>query len=100
MLQKSRFHPPRPFAPVPALPGSGAAEAAVRHGEAVRFVSAEDFDATGILVGCDPCASNYWWMPELHGPDADAAAEPGPFPGGLQATRRAATGAPRSTAAA
>jgi hypothetical protein len=33
------------------------------------FVSAEDFDATGILAGVDPCASNYWWIPELYGPD-------------------------------
>lgn len=27
--------------------------------------SAEDFDATGILRGIDPCESRYWWMPEL-----------------------------------
>lgn len=31
-----------------------------------RFLSAEDFDGTGILAGMDPCASSYWWMPELH----------------------------------
>jgi hypothetical protein len=37
--------------------------------ESRPFVSAEDFDATGILAGVDPCASNYWWMPELYGPD-------------------------------
>ena len=30
------------------------------------FLSAEDFDATGILAGVEPCASNYWWIPELH----------------------------------
>lgn len=30
-----------------------------------RFVSAEDFDRTGILAGLDPCESRYWWMPEL-----------------------------------
>jgi hypothetical protein len=29
------------------------------------FVSAEDFDSTGLFTGVDPCASNYWWMPEL-----------------------------------
>jgi hypothetical protein len=29
------------------------------------FLSAEDFDATGILTGVEPCASSYWWMPEL-----------------------------------
>lgn len=27
--------------------------------------SAEDFDATGILRGIDPCESRYWWIPEL-----------------------------------
>jgi hypothetical protein len=31
-----------------------------------RLLSAEDFDDTGILVGVDPCASSYWWTPELH----------------------------------
>ena len=30
------------------------------------FLSAEDFDATGILAGVEPSASNYWWIPELH----------------------------------
>lgn len=30
------------------------------------FVSAEDFDRTGILTGMDPCESRYWWLPELH----------------------------------
>lgn len=29
------------------------------------FASAEDYDATGILTGVDPCESRYWWMPEL-----------------------------------
>lgn len=29
------------------------------------FASAEDYDATGILTGVDPCESLYWWMPEL-----------------------------------
>lgn len=31
----------------------------------VPFVSADDFDATGVLVGFDPSASRYWWIPEL-----------------------------------
>lgn len=31
----------------------------------MSFVSAEDFDGTGILAGVDPCESRYWWMPEL-----------------------------------
>jgi hypothetical protein len=33
--------------------------------EPVPFFSAEDFDATCILVGFDPSASSYWWLPEL-----------------------------------
>lgn len=37
--------------------------AAIAHGP---FASAEDYDATGILTGVDPCESRYWWMPELH----------------------------------
>ncbi|MFN5756677.1 MAG: hypothetical protein ACK54F_03145 [Planctomycetia bacterium] len=41
--------------------------------ESRPFVSAEDFDATGILTGVDACASSYWWMPELYGPDAGPA---------------------------
>jgi hypothetical protein len=69
------------------------------------FISAEDFDATGILTGVDPCASNYWWMPELYGPDRSSgeAAAAGTDATAArradrdQATRRSAT---RSTAAA
>lgn len=34
-------------------------------GHPVPFVSADDFDATGVLVGFDPSASRYWWIPEL-----------------------------------
>lgn len=37
------------------------------------FVSAEDFDGTGILAGVEPCASNYWWIPELHHTNTDLA---------------------------
>jgi len=44
------------------------------------FVSAEDFDATGILAGMDCCESRYWWLPELHvaasGSDAQATSRP------------------------
>jgi hypothetical protein len=75
--------------------------------ESRPFVSAEDFDATGILAGVDPCASNYWWMPELYGPDLGPAqaqvrlAETCAGPAGPsdrdQATRRTAS---RTTAAA
>ena len=87
MLQRNPLQPPRPFAlPTPARDA--------RTAVGVGFVSAEDFDATGVLTGVDPCESRYWWMPELYGPDpaaADAAADLG------QATRRTAS---RTTAAA
>ncbi len=50
------------------------------------FVSAEDFDSTGILTGVDPCESRYWWLAELYGPEATSnssagqpAARPGPY---------------------
>lgn len=29
------------------------------------FISADDFDVTGMLTGMDCCESRYWWMPEL-----------------------------------
>jgi hypothetical protein len=45
------------------------------------FTSAEDFDATGILAGVDPCESRYWWLPELAG---GGGAQAGP----VQAARR------------
>lgn len=47
----------------PTAPGPGA------QAGPGRFVSAEDFDATGILTGVDPCESRYWWVPELYGPE-------------------------------
>lgn len=70
-----------------------------RHADA-RFLGAEDFDATGILTGVDPCASSYWWMPELH-----ATHEGGDslHPTTLQATHRAGSSpaaTSRSTSAA
>ena len=74
------------------------------------FVSADDLDGTGILTGIDPCASSYWWMPELlvgaNGPEREPlpdrvpAAEEAPehpLRGPTQATRRMV---PRSIAAA
>ncbi len=76
------------------------------------FLSAEDFDATGILAGVEPCASNYWWMPELLlGAELDPTSAPastglevpsfGPFEAPVgqrdQAARRTVS---RSTAAA
>jgi hypothetical protein len=58
------------------------------------FISADDFDRTGIFTGFDPSASAYWWMPELYGPMQD---DPMPARDRFQAARPAAS---RSTAAA
>jgi len=80
------------------------------------FLSAEDFDSTGILAGVEPCASNYWWIPELHrgvpdmttvdveltgprlesGPAQRAVTDPTPVPARHHAARRTSR---RSTAA-
>jgi hypothetical protein len=76
MLERNRLQPPRSAVPsqtagwvdLPSASGGG------------LFASAEDYDATGILAGVDPCESRYWWMPELY-PSApvtgDAMAAPG-----------------------
>ncbi len=61
MLEVNRLNPPQSYHK-PTTLASAPASALNRR----VFVSADDFDATGILAGCDPCASNYWWMPELH----------------------------------
>jgi hypothetical protein len=66
MLQKNQLQPPRPVANQPRTPAVVVAKPA--------FVSAEDFDATGILTGIDTCASAYWWMPELEGSAPQAPA--------------------------
>lgn len=66
MLQKNQLQPPRPFAHQLRTPAVVVAKPA--------FVSAEDFDATGILAGIDTCASAYWWMPELEGSAPQAPA--------------------------
>ena len=70
MLQKNPLSPPRP-----PRTGPSAVDRPATAGRVTPFVSAEDFDATGILAGVDPCESRYWWMPELaaadqHGPQA------------------------------
>ncbi len=59
MLERNRPAPPLPSAP--ARSGDWFA------GQAAGglFSSAEDYDATGILAGVDPCESRYWWMPDL-----------------------------------
>lgn len=97
MLQKNPLCPPVPFQP-------SRADAARAQFETVadRFVSAEDFDPTGVLAGVDPCESRYWWMPELYGPDALADSTRSPLAellsrGPHQAANRSAS---RPTAAA
>lgn len=63
MLRPNPLQPPRPFlTPAESGPASQA-----RTG----FISADDFDRTGILTGIDPCESRYWWLPEF-----SAAEEP------------------------
>ena len=92
MLQKNRLQPPMPPRTPPAAATGGAAR------RAMPFVSPEDFDATGILAGVDPCESLYWWLAELYGPDADLLAERSrDVVAAPQATRRVSR---RSTAAA
>ena len=88
MLQKNPLQPPRSYRP--SMPAAAAPRC-----RQDAFVSAEDFDATGVLAGVDPCESRYWWIPELHAPESCDAA--GGVPAGLQATRRTS---PRSPAAA
>ena len=113
MLEKNRLQPPRSFetTAIGCREGGHASTA----GNGPLFVSAEDFDDTGILAGIDPCASTYWWMPELQGPrpvgldavaalaavsagaavsDSGAVAEGGPenpLRGPAHATRRTAS---------
>jgi len=84
MLQKNQLQPPRPFANQLRTPAPVEAKPA--------FVSAEDFDATGILTGIDTCASAYWWMPELEGfaPQAPAVRDDSRLAAALQRRRRVA----------
>lgn len=44
----------------PAVPASERGDRA--------FVTASDYDVTGILTGVEPCASSYWWIAEMHAP--------------------------------
>jgi hypothetical protein len=57
MLRPNPLQPPRPFLP----PAESGPASQARAG----FISADDFDRTGILTGVDPCESRYWWLPEL-----------------------------------
>jgi hypothetical protein len=72
MLKPNPLAPP----PRPAAPRStGAPAGSPTAGRGAAFVSAEDFDATGILAGMDCCESRYWWVPELHAAAADPVAQ-------------------------
>lgn len=84
MLEPNRLDPPRPH-----RESTPAGSRTPRIDERL-FVSPDDFDTTGILMGFDPCASSYWWMPELHaGVAANAAPNAGPMiASGTHATRR------------
>jgi hypothetical protein len=65
MLQKNPLQPPLPAAdPIPT--------AERMTPPALPFVSAEDFDRTGILTGVDPCESRYWWIPDIDEPQRDS----------------------------
>ena len=107
MLQKNPLCPPLPSQPQPAAATVALIAAATTRPNEGRFVSADDFDATGVLAGMDPSESRYWWMPELYGPDSETASAARPAAGRMladalaqaprQATRRSTS---RSTAAA
>lgn len=84
MLRINPLQPPRPFM-------AGPARAAV--GPIVRssFITAEDYDSTGIMAGVDPSESRYWWLPELYGPEPAPTASQVPvrISQAAQATSRA-----------
>lgn len=62
----------RPASPLPSTPSrSGDWFDGLEAGG--LFASAEDYDATGILAGVDPCESRYWWMPDLFASEAPTA---------------------------
>ncbi len=49
------------------------------------FLTADDFDATGILAGVDAFASSYWWVAELQSAETGVS-QPEAEPGGPPAT--------------
>jgi len=66
MLRPNPELPPQP-SPVPsARPVASTGVRRPSGTESPGWWSAEDFDATGILAGIDPCESRYWWIAELH----------------------------------
>ncbi len=64
--------------PAPSLPSAPARSGDWSDGERTGglFASAEDYDATGILAGVDPCESRYWWIPDLFTAEVAAAEQP------------------------
>jgi len=86
----------QPRQSVRSSPRTGASPAA-----APAFVSADDYDVTGILTGMDCCESGYWWAAELRGQGGRTPSECGS--GGSQArgpSQAAARSAAPATAAA
>jgi hypothetical protein len=65
----------RPASPLPSVP-SRSGDWFDGQGAGGLFASAEDYDATGILAGVDPCESRYWWIPDLFASKTAAAAQP------------------------
>jgi hypothetical protein len=100
MLDRNRMQPP----PSPASQASWCDWSGSACGG--LFASAEDYDATGILAGVDPCESRYWWMPEMHatpalsGQPAVAGGHAGILERALRAAHAARRTGSRSTAAA
>ena len=66
MLRPNPELPPRPSPTTPACPAAAVGVRRPAGTESPGWWSAEDFDATGILAGIDPCESRYWWIAELH----------------------------------
>jgi|688.fasta_scaffold208749_2 hypothetical protein len=84
MLRKNPLQPPRPFAAAAVAVGD------CQPGRPASFLTAEDFDSTGIMAGVDLSESLYWWLPELYGPEGrPAEGEPLDSAGFAQATSRA-----------
>ena len=87
MLQKNSLCPPRSFTPEHRPRVSG---------DRRLFLTAEDFDITGILIGVDACASRYWWVPALHTESAPPVGLVGGQAGAAAAgPERAGVGEPR-----
>lgn len=69
MLRINPLQPPRPVPPSAGTPRPP------RRVRPMGFVSAEDYDATGVLAGLDPCESRYWWLAEFYDSTPAATAQ-------------------------